>query len=74
VMKNQCDKDVIVYWADFEGQLAHPRTMKLNATVHQRTGFGCRYEAYIDGKLIATYNVAPGPGGRAYVVWEIKRK
>jgi hypothetical protein len=75
VVKNLCSKEVIVYWADFNGKLAHPRKMKPNANVHQRSAFGCRYEAHIDGKLVETYIVTPVPQGKAhYVVWGIKGK
>ena len=81
VIKNLCDKDVVVYWADFDGKLSHPRKMRPNANVHQSTRLGCRYEVYIDDKLIDTYNVAPynvavtpASRRRSYVVWEIKGK
>ena len=71
---NRCDKNVIVHWVDYEGQLSRPRTIRPNATAHLGTRSGARYEAYIDGKLIGTYHVAPGPKGPQYVLWEIKRK
>ena len=70
--RNLCDKDVMVQWVSYEGQLAHPRTIKPNATIHLGTRAGVRYEAYIGGKLIATYNVVSVPG-RPSVVWDIKR-
>ena len=77
VAKNLCDKDVIVYWVNFEGQLANLRTLKPNTTHHHGSRIGVRYEAHLDGKLISTYNVTPAPppppGKRVYVVWEIKR-
>lgn len=65
---------MIVYWVSFDGQLIHPRTIKPNAMQHLGTRAGVRYEAYIDGKLIATHNVAPNKGGPAYMIWEIKRE
>ena len=74
VLKNLSGKEVIVYWADFNGKLAHPRKMKPNATAHQRSAFGCRYEAHIDGKLVETYIVTPAPEKKPYVVWGIKGK
>ena len=70
--RNLCKKDVIVQWVNFEGQHANPRTIKPNATLHLGRHSGVRYEAYIDGKLIGTYNVAAG-AGRPQVIWEIKR-
>ena len=73
VARNLCDKDVIVQWVDFEGRHAHPRTIKPKAAIHLGSNSGVRYEAYIDGKLVSTYSVAPVQG-RPYVVWEIKPK
>lgn len=72
VMKNSCDKDVMTYWVDFNGKHKYPRRLKPGANVHSDSRFGCRYEAYIDEKLIATYNVVPQKSGKAYVVWDIK--
>ena len=78
MIRNRCDKDVVFHWVNFEGQLVRPRTIKPNASHRLGTCAGYRYEAYIDDKLIATYNVdsayKPAPGGRPYVAWEIKRK
>jgi len=77
VLKNLRGKEVIVYWVDFNGKLSSPRKMKPNATAHQRSAFGCRYEAHIDGKLVETCIVTPASrvrGKHPYVVWEIKPK
>ena len=79
VLKNLCDKDVVVYWVHFNGKLVRTWAMKPNASVHHNSVVGGRYEAHIDDKVIATYTVvpatvAPAQGAKAYVVWEIKRK
>ena len=74
VIKNTGDKDVVVHWVHFSGKLVRAWKMTPNATVHNGSGIGCRYQAYIDDKLAVTYTVAPPKDGKAYVVWEIKRK
>jgi hypothetical protein len=70
-VRNGYDRDVMVRWVDFEGQLAPPRTVRPNRQLTLGRYSGGRYEAYIDDKLIATYHVPPGPEGPPYLVWEI---
>jgi len=68
--RNNCDKEVTVYWSNYEGNIVQARIIAPNGKIQIGGRGGRRYKAYIDGKLVATYRVTLKPG----VVWEIKRK
>jgi len=65
-LRNTTDKEVVVYWVSFEGQIGHPRTIKPRSERKQSCYNGSRYEAHVDDKLISKFRATPD------AIWEIK--
>ena len=73
-IRNHTRKQLVVHWSNFEGRLVRAWKVRPGATVHGRSGFGCRYEAYdAEDKLVRTCSV-PVNYGRSIWDWEIRDK